>query len=479
MNIDELRNLVTKGESSTLEFKATTGQRSDGTKSLTAMLNSFGGTVLYGITPAGETAGQDISEQTLHSLQQEISHIVPSVLPRIEILQLPNGKSVIRIVVQQGQLRPYQYRNRAYKRVGNTTVSMSPSETDEQLLERMHSTVRWENQIAEGWTVADLDASEVRRTVDQAVNRGRLADPGAVSTGELLKGLGLLTRSGELTRAAVVLFTRRDHVLPEYPQLRLRLARFRGTDRTDFLDSKEMHGNAFYLLDLAEDYLLTHLPIAGSVPADGLERTDRPLFPPEAIREALANAFCHRDYSLGGGSVAIAIYSDRLELTSSGALHFGLTVEQLLRPHESLPWNPLVARVFYLRGLIEQWGRGILRMVELMEHAGLSEPEFEADGGAFLVRFRSSSYIAPARVAHDLSERQRAILAILAADGQLARSAIFSRLPSALLRDGESTELRRTREALSELRSMGLVGQEGHGRGAFWFLLTAQDDRQA
>ncbi len=75
-----------------------------------------------------------------------------------------------------------------------------------------------------------------------------------------------------------------------------------------------------------------------------------------ALREALANAFCHRDYSIGGGSVGVAIHQDRLEITSSGTLHFGLTAEKLFEPHESLPWNPLIAHVFYRRGIIETWG---------------------------------------------------------------------------------------------------------------------------
>jgi ATP-dependent DNA helicase RecG len=88
-----------------------------------------------------------------------------------------------------------------------------------------------------------------------------------------------------------------------------------------------------------------------------LVRADRrSAYPSVALREALANAFCHRDYSIGGGSVGVAIHQDRLEITSSGTLHFGLTAEKLFEPHESLPWNPLIAHVFYRRGIIETWG---------------------------------------------------------------------------------------------------------------------------
>lgn len=121
-----------------------------------------------------------------------------------------------------------------------------------------------------------------------------------------------------------------------------------------------MFGNAFDLLRKAELFLRENLPIAGRITPSLFERLDDPLYPPVVLREALANAFCHRDYSIGGGSVAVAVYDDKLEITSSGALHFGLTAEALFAPHESLPWNPLIARVFYRRGLIESWGRGTL-----------------------------------------------------------------------------------------------------------------------
>ena len=155
----------------------------------------------------------------------------------------------------------------------------------------------------------------------------------------------------------MVLFGKPERVGAEYPQCMLRVARFDGITRTDeFLDNRQVYGNAFTLLTRAERFFLENLPIAGRIEPGRFERVDEPLYPPPALREALANAICHRDYSIGGGSVAAAVYEDRLEVTSSGPLHFGLTPEGLFEPHESLPWNPLIARVFYLRGIIEQWG---------------------------------------------------------------------------------------------------------------------------
>ena len=105
-----------------------------------------------------------------------------------------------------------------------------------------------------------------------------------------------------------------------------------------------------------------------------MEREDTPLLPVEALREALANAFVHRDYSVGGGSVNVALYEDRLEIISIGDLHFGLTPEALFKEHESKPWNPMIARTFYRRGIIETWGRGTLKIARVMQERGLEPP---------------------------------------------------------------------------------------------------------
>jgi ATP-dependent DNA helicase RecG len=178
----------------------------------------------------------------------------------------------------------------------------------------------------------------------------------------------------------------------------------------------------------------------------------------------LANAFCHRDYSIGGGSVAAAVYDDRLEVTSSGTLHFGLTPAALFDPHESLPWNPLVAQVFYLRGVIERWGRGTLKMAELTTQAGLPKPEIEDKNGCVTVRFRPSRYIPPTRVGHDLTERQRQILAALGEVRQpLALRVIVARL------ENKHTS-KAVKDDLQDLRTLGLVISSGKGAGAVWQL---------
>ena len=165
---------------------------------------------------------------------------------------------------------------------------------------------------------------------------------------------------------------------------------------------------------------------------------------------------------MGGGSIGLAVYDDRLEVTSPGALHFGLTPDDLFGPHESRPWNPLIARTFYRRGIIEEWGRGTLRMAELATVAGLPRPEIEERGDCVTVRFRRSRSAPPRRGGNELIKRQDAILALLedAKDGMALREIV-----AGLVSDASERQIKR---ALAGLRDRGLAESTGHGPAARW-----------
>ncbi len=471
---------IVAGESEILEFKSTTGTRREASKTVCAMLNRQGSQVLFGVTPEGRVAGQHVSERTLARISAEPARIDPPAFPAIERIPVDGDREVVAVSVARGQARPYMYQVNAYRRMGNTTVAMRADEYHRLLFERVHSERRWENQPAEGWSVGDLDANEIRTTVEEAVRRGRLEDPGTRDPCDLLRGLGLF-RDGVLSRAAVALFANEDRIGFDMPQCLLRVARFRGTDRTEYLDNRQFHGNAFAFLRAAERFLRDSLPIAGHVEAERFERIDETLVPPLATREELANALCRRDYSTGGGSIGVAIYDNRLEITSTGTLHFGLTPEKLFAPHESIPWNPLIADAFYRRGIIERWGHGTLKMAEVTTAAGLPRPEIEDAGGCVTVRFRYSTasvhIVVGEQIAildesnaqlQKLSEGQRNILDPLdQADHPLALREIRARLP-------QSASVRQVKRALARLRELGLAVSTGHGVSARWSLVQRQ-----
>ena len=461
MTPDQITALVASGESEILELKATTGTRREATATVCAMLNHSGGHVLFGVTPNGAVVGQEIGNRTLEDLSAKVQRIDPPVYPEIERIPVSLGREVIAIRVRPGASPPYQYRNVSYRRVGNTTQVMSNYEYKRLLFEKMHAEQRWENQPATEWTVDDLDLAEIRNTISEAVRIGRLNEPVTGTPEVMLQGLGLM-RAGTLYRAAVVLFGKMERLECDMPQSLLRVARFVGTDRSEFLDNRQFIGNAFTLLGHAERFLRETLPIASRFESGRMQRIDDPLYPPLATREAIANALCHRDYAMGGGSIGLAVYDDRLEVTSTGPLHFGLTPEDLFRPHESRPWNPLIARTFYRRGIIEEWGRGTIKMTDLATSVGLPCPEIEQRGDCVTIRFRRSDSTSAPQPEDGLTGQQEAVITLL----RRSDTGLPLREIGSLLNVKASN--RQLRSSLASLKGKGLVVSTGYGRGARW-----------
>lgn len=186
MNLQELNEIVKLGESEQVEFKASTGQRTDAAKAACAMLNGLGGFIFFGVSNRGDIKGQQVSAGTLEDVAFELKRIEPPAFPDIETVVLEKGNTVIALRVPGGG-GPYTYDGRPYVRVGPTTSLMPRDRYERAMLERMHASARWENRPAQGVTIEDLDTDEIRRTIDAAISAGRMEDPGTRDLGELLR----------------------------------------------------------------------------------------------------------------------------------------------------------------------------------------------------------------------------------------------------------------------------------------------------
>ncbi len=272
-------------------------------------------------------------------------------------------------------------------------------------------------------------------------------------------------KEGTLLRAAAVLFGREDRILPDYTQCLLRVARFRGTEKGEFLDNRQYFGHAFDLLGHAERFLLEHMPIASRFEPGSMVRIDEPAFSPLAFREAVANAICHREYTSGGSSIGVAIYDDRMEVTSSGTLHFGITPHSLFEPHESRPWNPLIASVFYRCGIIEIWGQGTLKMAAWAKELGLPRPEILEIPGAVMVRFgrrtpQKTLQSTPQKTLQKAPQKTPdAVLELLRQQPELTSSKM-----APLLGKSESA----VKRAVRKLRESGRLERVGPDKGGHW-----------
>ena len=105
--------------------------------------------------------------------------------------------------------------------------------------------------------------------------------------------------------------------------------------------------------------------------------------PPEAIREMIINAHCHRNL-LDESCIQVAVYDDRLEVTSPGGLYNGLTYEEVMNGHSKIR-NKGIANIFSQMGLVEAWGSGIKRILNAAEEYGLPKPKFQEFDNMFRV----------------------------------------------------------------------------------------------
>lgn len=383
-----LETRIASGESATLEFKKSTAQLRPAAHTLCAFLNGRGGTVVIGVTDDGKLVGQDISDKTRREIATLLDSFEPPAPVTVDYVALPSGKTLIVFEASApGDAHPFTLHGRAYRRLENTTSVMPQEQYESLLLDRAHARRRWENQSSVDVTLDDLDREEILRTREAAILHRRISADTSTEVGDILDRLGL-RRDGVITQAAQILYGRR--FLPDYPQALLKMGRFRGTKITgDILDNRQEHLHAFAAVREAVAWLDRTLPIAARFPDGQIFREDRLPVPADALREVLLNAVMHRDYSNPSGYVAVAVFDDRIEVRSVGALPRGLTVEALLGPHKSMPRNPLIAEAFHRTGAVEIWGRGTNRVVEACQRHGIEEPVFEEHDGAVYVTFRA------------------------------------------------------------------------------------------
>lgn len=163
----------------------------------------------------------------------------------------------------------------------------------------------------------------------------------------------------------------------------IRIARFRGTTRLSFIDSKEIKGQIYNMLDEVESFFLRNTRLANKIVE--FKRVDIPEYPFEAIREAVINAIAHRDYTRRGTPIIVSIFDDRVEVSNPGGLLPGLNIKRLEGHHSTR--NETICNIFHETLDMERFGTGIKKMKTSMEKHGLVDPEFLEEGDFFVVTF--------------------------------------------------------------------------------------------
>ncbi|MCY4128266.1 MAG: helix-turn-helix domain-containing protein [Gammaproteobacteria bacterium] len=433
-----LAQLIRRPEGKTLEFKRDLSSPEKVLRTVVAFANTSGGTILIGIDDStGDLRGVLNAREEEERLANLISDSVsPQLVPYVELLRY-REKTVLGVEVYPSSNRPHYLGDSAetgsYVRIGSTN-----RRADGELVAEMRRVSRGE--AFDEQPIPELDSE----AIDMDVFSELFAEFRRVSDLDL-DTLGILTSyQGRRvpTIGGVLLFG--GNRLEHFPDAWIQVGRFGGFDRSHISEQIELRRPLPLAIEEAYRFIERH--IASGVDIRGLRGLPRWQIPPLVVREALINAIVHADYSQRGAPFRISIFDDRLEIENPGLLPFGLTLDDLPLGVSKLR-NRVIGRIFHELKLIEQWGSGIVRMINACQQAGIPNPVWQELGNRFRVTMKKQYEFAPT-----IDTVDDPICEVLSENDGLRTSEIA---------DATSLSARATRIRLKKLVEEGLVVRTG------------------
>ncbi len=276
----------------------------------------------------------------------------------------------------------------------------------------------FEAEAAPGATVDDFSREMIDEYLEKRAERTKRPHDGEINN--LLAEVGAITAEGKPTVCGLLLFS--EYPQKWLPQSGVVFVKFVGTSpRGDsglagYSRREELIGPVPRLIEATWNLVWSEMAVSAVV--KGLEREETFEYPQFAVREALVNAICHRDYRLRGRRIEVRMFSDRLEVISPGGLPGFITVENIKDEHFSR--NPRLVGGLFQWGYIEELGLGIDRMIEVMEQAGHSPPKFDARPYSFALALHNErKKPKPPEWSRDTNHRQARALQYIRENGSI------------------------------------------------------------
>lgn len=349
---------IQNGEDEGTEFKRWAAFPKKIAATLCAFANTSGGILVIGVDDRGEVVGVDEDpeavQETLSSLlQSALNAPVRATLGRYHY----SGRWVHWLEVRRYRgPEPLRHGSKIFVRRGRASVEPSPAELQE--LFNIFGFVLTEEQIIPGTSPSDVDFDLFRTFLErQGLDTSVAPQPDRISD---LRNRGVVQDEDEvprLTLYGLLCFGFEPQGTSSTRSAWLEMVAYAGTDRASEVI---LRGEAKGRLDIQVEQALGWIKALGIRETYGLvERSDRPLVPPRALREGLVNAVAHRDYAILGSKVLFEVFADRIDITSPGELPNHMTVASALAGGHPRSRNELIAHFLTVRGLMELRGRGL------------------------------------------------------------------------------------------------------------------------
>lgn len=362
----EALRLIENGESQRVEFKISFPKKiHDLLEEVCAFANKDGGIIFIGVNDDSEIVGTDLSNSersVFYDCLQRMSPYLPVNLYPVDV----EGTTVWVIDIPKGIQKPYFFSGKLFVREGTNSQKINDVNEIRKIFQE-NNTIEWEELEYPNFDlVKELDES----VFDTFLKNTSL---NIFDKNKLLINLHAMNENGIALGAGILFFSK--HPENVFPQAIIQCTSFKGTNRLEIIDNKIFGGSLFYQYIETAKWLEKNLSV--SYEFNGFEqRKEHWELPLEALKEALLNAICHRDYSVREMRITVSLFSDRLEITNPGVPPYSVQ-----NRFGFLSWarNRQLFTYFERLHLVEQVGSGIVRMRNTMVDNGLNEPEFILD----------------------------------------------------------------------------------------------------
>lgn len=397
-------------------------------KTVSAFANYGGGKIVFGVSENGSVVGIVDPEKTRLQLEHKIND---SISPRPEFFLNTSSfeeKQIVELTVSKGKNAPYLYNGRAYKRSDTSSTPLDSNELRRLSLDSSSMTFDQLPSYEE-----ELSFKVLERWLQETVGLKKLGD-------DSLRTLGLMKDDQYLRSAELLADTNQN------AQSATIIVRF-GKTISEFMDRADLTYQSLLsqyqgAMEMFDKWYQSYEAV------DGFLRVPRIQIPRDAYREAVANALIHRRYDQGG-AVQVAMYEDRVEVTSPGGLPEGVSETAYLYSQISIPRNLVLAEVFHRLHLIEKFGTGIDRIRKEYEPYA-SKPHFEVSDVLIRIVLPVIDY---KKRPEEISLEEK-ILLLIAQEGSVSRAEVE-----------QSTGYGKTRvyQILNSMIQAGKIIQSGKG----------------
>lgn len=322
-------------ENKQLEFKSDITNQF--LKTVSAFANYNGGKIMFGVDDNGKAIGIKNPNKVCLDIENKIND---SIIPKPDYnIQINKNNNVITLIVHEGDFKPYLYKTKAYKRNDTSTIEIDHIELKRLLIES-------ENLTFDELTAKrqNLDFTELRQQLEANVGIKNMST-------DVLRTLGFFDNKGKYNNAAELLAD-----VNGFPGIDI--ARF--GENIDIILDRETITNISVLKQYRQAITIFkkyyQYEIVKSIKREVVEK-----IPEKAFREAVANAIVHRTWDVNA-HIKIAMFADRIEITSVGGLPNNVTEENYLSGRVSILRNPIIGDVFFRLHYIERFGTGIKRI---------------------------------------------------------------------------------------------------------------------